>query len=122
MTTQNNYWIPAGDLSLSQAVALSVQTRTKPDWDLYRDLLTDKLNTLIAQLPRQEAKDLMTGSWEHQPNAYAIATEQPIKDWGIALAYSDSVMILSNRIDWKQPGTLKSLPPQNLAEFLEQIP
>ena len=81
-----------------------------------------KTQALINLLPKQEAKDLMTGSPDHSPDPYLIALYQPSSEWAVALTNSDSMQSLFNRIDWIQPGRIQSLPEQDLATILESFP
>jgi hypothetical protein len=121
MNTEQTYWIPDGDLTPSEAMALAVPASVKPSREVYRDLLARKLQKAVDLEPR-EALAAMEMSLENLPEIYLIAQDQPPKYWGTALVMSDTVSSLLNRIDWSQPGSLKNLPLQSLREMLEQMP
>ena len=121
MNNTQTFWIPNGDLTQAQAFALGVPSPVKPQPDLYPMLLARKLQALIDQDP-QEAQAALEMSQEQAPELYLIAQNQTRSQWAQALTNSESMQRLSNRVDWKAPGSLKKLPPQSLLEVLEQIP
>ena len=121
MNNMQTYWIPKGSLTPGQASLLSVPATAKPSQDLLRPLLARKLQSLIDQSP-QEAQAALEMSQEQAPELYLIAKNETRSQWAQALTNSDSMQSLLSRIDWTQPGSLESLPPQNLQELLEQMP
>ena len=121
MSTHRNFWIPSGNLTPAQAMALAVPVQTKPSQQDYPELLERKLREVINLDPEQAA-EAMVMSQEQAPDQFLIAQSQPQSQWATALTNSDSVSSLWSRIDWSQPGSLKRLPPQSLLEILEQMP
>ena len=122
MTNTNNYWIPAGDLSESQALLLAVPSKVKPSPQLYPSLLARKLQALIDQ-DGESARAAMEMSQEHAPELSLISQEQPQTRWGMSLTNSDSMHSLLSRLDWTKPGKVQSLnQPSDLQSLLEHLP
>jgi hypothetical protein len=121
MNTQQTYWIPAGNLTPPEAMMLSVPASAKPRREVYRDLLSRKLQAAVDLEP-EEAREAMEMSQEHAPDLYLISQDRPSTGWGTAIVNSDSASSLWSGINWSQPGSLKSLPMQSLRELLEQMP
>lgn len=122
MTTSPQVWIPAGPtLSKSQAQALAVQTRAKPAYSLYLDLLSNQIQKMVDE-DKQEAQLALEMSQEQAPEMSLIAKSQFQGNWGAYIVNSDSMQILLNQIDWTLPGMLSSQPLPSLRELLEQLP
>ena len=122
MTNTSNYWIPAGDLSEAQALLLAVQSKVKPNQQMYLTLLARKLQSLIDQ-DGQRAREAMEMSQEHAPELSLISQEQPPTRWGTSLTNSDSMHSLVSHLDWSKPGKVQPLPQQDsLRSLLEQLP
>jgi len=79
----------------------------------YRSLLESRLRELISADPK-EAKDLLTGSEEGNPDLYQIAMDGNPKDWAPLIARCDQMQMLLNRIDWKKAGQSQSLDKSDL--------
>jgi len=121
MTNTRKFWIPMGDLTPAQAHVLAVPASAKPDWEVHKFLLTQKLQRLIDQNP-QEAREALEMSQEQAPELSLIAQDQLASQWSTSLTNSDSMQNLLSQIDWSQPGQLQSLPEQELRSLLEQLP
>lgn len=121
MTTTNKFWIPAGSMTAQQALVLAVQTPSKPDREVFGQILAQKFQQLIDQSP-QEARAAMEMSQEQAPELYLIAQTQPPDKWAQAMMASDSLGSLLSQVDWEQPGKVQSLQTQNLRSLLEQLP
>lgn len=120
MPTSTTVWVPASnDLSLGQALALSVPAPARPPRDEYNDLLAEKLQVLVDS-DRLEAQRALEMSQEQCPEWWLIAEDVPVEQWGRALMSSESMQSRYSLIDWAQPGMVEASPePQSLREILE---
>ena len=116
MSNSRTQWIPGG-LSEPLAQALSVPNPGGPmTFDLYRELLRQKLHALIYADPK-EARSAMEGSVEHAPGLWTIAHQNPMKDWAALLVASDEMMVALSPLTMQ--GSLRPQQPQSLLEILE---
>lgn len=113
-------WMPAGDLSEAQRLALSVEASNLPDPMVYQNLLQAKLQALVDADP-QEARRALEMSQENAPEMWAIAHEHSPRQWGVQLANSDMMGQLKARANLLLPGKLARAEPQPLWEILEML-
>lgn len=114
-------WIPSGRLSKFARFALAVDTSCKPTASLWIDLLGSRLQREIDAEP-SVARATLQSSSESSPQMWAIANGHLMCEWGRAVAYSDALHTLSNRIDWDRPGRVLTLPLPTLCMLVEQLP
>ena len=118
MSMSRMEWIPGG-LPEPLARALSVPDPQAPMTPgLYRELLRQKLDALIHADPK-EARRAMETSVEHAPGLWAIAHQNPMKDWAALLVASDEMMIALSPLTMQ--GSLRRQQPQSLQEILEHL-
>ncbi|MDR3428080.1 hypothetical protein [Silvimonas sp.] len=119
-------WFPkTKDLTESERSALMVKT-AQPVWSAGEliPLLEDKLAALIQVTPN--VASLLEMSVEHLPELVLIKQQVNREHWASALARSDSMQILMNKIDWAQeakpaPARMPTPEPISLHELLEQL-
>lgn len=90
----------------------------------YRSLLESRLRELISADPK-EARNLLTGSEEGNPDLYQIAMDGNPKDWAPLIVRCDQMQLFLNRIDWKKAGQSQSLDRSelpSLADICATIP
>ena len=118
MNDSSKVWLPSG-LSPATAMALSVEDPGKPmTRSLYLDLLTAKLDAMIAANPKA-ARNALQMSQEEAPGLWAIAEQFPVKEWASALTRSDQMTKLLAPL--KMDGRLANPQPQSLLEILELL-
>lgn len=88
----------------------------------YRSAMESRFADLVEADPRQ-AKQILSGSSEQNPDLYRIAMSTRPQDWPAQIMTCDQMQMLLNRIDF-QKGRIASLPPEempSLAELAEAI-
>jgi hypothetical protein len=80
--------------------------------------LESRLRELIAEDPR-EAKDILTGSPEWNPDLYQIGLYNNPNDWARLITECDQVRMFLNRIDWSKPGETQRLVRGHLPSFAD---
>jgi hypothetical protein len=75
--------------------------------------LQSRLRELIAANPR-DAKDILTGSPESNPDLYQIALYNNPKDWAALVIECDQMRIFLNQIEWTEPGEIQRLAKNDL--------
>jgi len=120
MTNTRRLWLPAGDLTQEQRLALSVETGSKPPPDLYRQMLAQKLQALVDEDP-QAARRGLEMSQEQAPALWAIAEESRPSEWGQRLMMCDPMDALISKADLAKPGTLSQEEPLELMDILEML-
>lgn len=96
-------WMPAGEMSDEQRIALSIACQSKPSFDLHRAQLESKVQALIKADPR-EAK------WALEMfDLNQIVFDSNVSGWAANLMYQDVMMIFLNLIDWDEPGEFVEL-------------
>jgi hypothetical protein len=86
--------------------------------------LESRLRELIAANAR-EAKDILTGSPESNPDLYQIGLCNNPKDWAPLIIECDQVRMFLNQIDWTKPGESQKLVRgdlPSLADICASIP
>ena len=116
-------WVPSGRFHTQvQRLALGVEAIQNPGQQLWRHLLTSRLQSLIDADPRR-ARLLLAASCENSPEMFAISQEVNVEHWGIAIAQSEAVSQLTRQVEWHESGDLvltDLLLP--LDEFVESLP
>jgi hypothetical protein len=77
-----------------------------------------RLRALIAQNQR-EAKDILTGSLEWNPDFYEIALYNPTKHWAALIVHCGQMQISLNQIDWSKPGKSQNLTKDDLPSLAD---
>ena len=121
MTSTQTVWVPSGDLTPEQALALSVVSPSTPRRDEYQELLAQKLQQWVDK-DQPEATRAMEMSREQAPEPFLLSQTEPPQEWGMSLTTSDSVQSLLNRVRWNEPGSQMPQPISGLRQFLEQLP
>ncbi len=85
----------------------------------YEALLQDRLQSLIEADPEQ-AKQVLTGSPDHNPNLYQVAMSNPLRDWPVQMMMCDQMQIRLAAIDWHK-GSRASLPPNEMPGLEELV-
>ena len=93
-------WEPFSEGRVLSGMSVPFNGRTM-DRQRYENLLCSRLEYLISADPKR-AKDLLTGSSEHNPDLYTIALYNPSEDWAIQIMMCDQMMIRLSRIDWEK--------------------
>lgn len=123
MRNSRTGWVPSGDFGTeSQRYALGVETAANPGPELWRYLLTSRLQALIDASPRH-ARLVIEASCEHAPEMWMIAHEISVEHWGFSIANSEAVLRLTRQVDWFQPGehvSISRLMPFDA--FVESLP
>lgn len=119
MSKSRTEWIPGGLApKLAGALAVDQPGTTPMTFDLYRELLRRKLDSLIQADPK-EARWAMEMSVEHAPGLWAIAHQNPMKDWAALLVASDEMKIALSPLTMQ--GSLRPQQPLSLLEILELL-
>ena len=125
------YWAPSS-VSQSESIALTVlMHKSEPMTKrLHRELMENKLLTLVDRQTEEQVLSLLEMSAEHLPELYAMAQEQPSQE-SIAelIMTSDTMGALIRKIQWdKEPGKQKSqlqlerrYKSQSLHSLLERL-
>jgi hypothetical protein len=108
-------------MNRNERYALAVPTKTKPDYSRWLELLAGRIQATV-DMNRSEAQAILQCSDEHLPEMWAIASGHMQKEWGSAVARSDSVLALSHLIDWDKRGHVARLPPPTLWDLMEALP
>jgi hypothetical protein len=121
MNSSLKVWMPAGNLTETQRLVLSVPASSKPEPDsLYRELLAAKLQALVDADP-EAARRHLEMSQDHAPELWAIAEEASPSEWGQRLASSEGMARILNKADLSKPGSLTQAEPLELTDLLEMI-
>lgn len=113
-------WMPAGELSKFQRLALAVEAKEKPTPDLWRSLLATQFQQMVDEDP-EAAKRALEMSQEQAPELWSIAEQSPTNEWGQQLTNSEGAGRMAQLIDWSLPGSLSQEEPLDLQSVLEMI-
>jgi hypothetical protein len=80
--------------------------------------LESRLYELIAEDPR-DAKDILTGSPESNPDLYQIGLYSNPKDWAALIIECDQMRIFLNQIEWTEPGEIQRLAKNDLPSLAD---
>lgn len=119
-------WTPCTEgLTETEQRLLTIETRAEMTPDLLTACLATKLQALVDADPAA-AREALEMSEEYAPEMYQIAQERNQAHWGYAIATSDSMMCLMNKLDWAQERigkpALLNMEPITLLEAMEALP
>jgi hypothetical protein len=120
-----NAWQPQGE-RLSHSRGLMVPFSGPPEQmsrELYQDLLRERFQQLINENPKL-AFNILTGSVEHNPDLYELATLGSPKDWPSQILACGQMQMCLDRVEWSkgQSLTLPSNEMPSLEEIVESLP
>lgn len=118
--TATRIWLPHGRMTRNRRLALAVPSMSKPDRGLWQRLLALRLQKDIDCDPRA-AKDALQMSPEQLPEMYAIASGSLRREWGMAIALSDTIDTIASEIDWSRRGRLAVVTLGSFVEFVESL-
>lgn len=88
--------------------------------ELHRMLMQDKLEQLVAEAGEDEARAALEMSAEVAPAMWAIAENEPVSNWPIAILNSDPMTEQMHKINWSRETRGNPLPAAEIKEALRE--
>ena len=116
MTNSVKVWRPDQSEPHSQVLTVPYSGSQRMTRSLYESLLESRLRELIDKNPKR-AKEILTGTEEHNPDLYRVAMDSEPRDWPPNIVACDQMQMLLNQINWNGEGRVLHLSPSELPDL-----